>query len=47
MHSDEPIKDSVDIVLSSPNSKDILNAIKPSSYRIFGYKTSSSIHKIE
>ena len=46
-HSAKSIKESVDIVLSSMDSKDFLNAIKLSSCRIFGYKpTTSMVHGI-
>ena len=46
-HSAKSIRDSVDIVLSSLDSKDFLNAIKPSSCRIFGYMpTTSIVHRI-
>ena len=46
-HSAKSIKESVDIVLSSMDSKDFLNAIKPSSCGIFGYKpTTSMVHGI-
>ena len=39
--------ESVDIVLSSLDSKDIFNALKPSSCGIFGYKpTTSIVHRI-
>ena len=43
MHSDKSIRESVDIVLSSLYYKDFLNAIKPSSCRIFGCKPTASI----
>ena len=46
-HSAKSIKESVDIVLSSMDSKDFLNAIKLSSCGIFGYKpTTSMVHGI-
>ena len=37
------IRESVDIVLSSLDSEDFLNAIKPSSCSMFGYKPTTSI----
>ena len=46
-HSAKSIRESVDIVLSSLDSKDFLNAIKPLSCEIFGCKpTTSMVHKI-
>ena len=46
-HSAKSIKESVNIVLSSLDSKHFLNAIKPSSCGIFGYKpTTSMVHRI-
>ena len=46
-HSAKSIRESVDIVLSSLDSKDFLNAIKHSSRGIFGYKPATSIvHRI-
>ena len=45
--SAKSIRESVDIVLSSLDSKDFLNTIKPSSCEIFGYKpTTSMVHRI-
>ena len=46
-HSAKSIRESVDNVLSSLDSKDFLNPIKPSSSGIFGYKpTTSMVHRI-
>ena len=46
-HSTKSIRESVYIVLSSLDFKDFLNAIKPSSGEIIGYKpTASMIHRI-
>ena len=42
-HSGKFIRESVDIVLSSLDSEDFLNAIKPSSCSMFGYKPTTSI----
>ena len=46
-HSAKSIRESLDIFLSSLDSKDFLNTIKPSSCGIFGYKpTTSMVHRI-
>ena len=46
-HSAKSIRESVDIALSSLDSKYFLNAIKPSSWGIFEYKpTTSIVHRI-
>ena len=46
-HSAKSIRESVDIALSSLDSKYFLNAIKPSSCGIFEYKpTTSMVHRI-
>ena len=46
-HSAKSIRESIDIVLSSLDSKDFFNTIKPSSCGIFGYKpTTSTVHRI-
>ena len=46
-HSAKSIRESLDIVLSSLDSNNFLNAIKPSSCGIFGYKpTTSMVHRI-
>lgn len=47
MHPAKSIKESVDVALSSLDSKDNLHAIKPSSYGRFRYKpTPSVVHRI-
>ena len=46
-HSAKSIREFLDIVLYSLDSKNFLNAIKPSSCGIFGYKTTTSMaHRI-
>ena len=46
-HSAKSIRESVDIILSSLDSKDFLNAINSSSCGVFGYKpTTSIVHRI-
>ena len=47
MHSAKSIRESVDIILSSLDSKDFLNAINLTSCGILGYKPTTSImHRI-
>ena len=46
-HSAKSIRESVDFVLSSLHSKSVLNAAKPSSCGIFGYKpTTFIVHRM-